>query len=85
MKRRVFKQHKIFRDYLLVTANLKFAVSFLSVCYKISTHLKLNRKLRGLLLAILKTENLNETSIKIQVTVMIKELEDGCSKILTRY
>ena len=28
------KQHKIFRDYLSVTANLKFAVSFLSACYK---------------------------------------------------
>ena len=27
------KQHKIFRDYLSVTANLKFAVSFLSACY----------------------------------------------------
>ena len=43
------KQHKIFRDYLSVTANLKFAVSFLSACYK---------TLRGLLLAILKTEKL---------------------------
>ena len=52
------KQHKIFRDYLSVTANLKFAVLFLSACYKTSTHLKLNRKLRGLLLAILKTEKL---------------------------
>ena len=28
------KQHKIFRDYLSVTSNLKFAVSFLSACYK---------------------------------------------------
>ena len=28
------KQHKLFRDYLSVTANLKFAVSFLSACYK---------------------------------------------------
>ena len=28
------KQHNIFRDYLSVTANLKFAVSFLSACYK---------------------------------------------------
>ena len=27
------KQHKIFQDYLSVTANLKFAVSFLSACY----------------------------------------------------
>ena len=28
------KQYKIFRDYLSVTANLKFAVSFLCACYK---------------------------------------------------
>ena len=41
-----------------VTANLKFAVSFLSACYKTWTHLKLNRKLRCLLLAIRKTEKL---------------------------
>ena len=27
----------------------------------------------------------DETSIKIQVTVLIKELGDGCSKIFTRY
>ena len=27
------KQHKIFRDYLSVTANLKFAVSFLCACH----------------------------------------------------
>jgi len=52
------KQHKIFRGYRSVTANLKFAVSLLRACYKTGNHFKLNRKLRGLLLAVLKTEKL---------------------------
>ena len=34
---------------------------------------------------VMELKNLNETSIKTQVTVVIKELEDGCSKIFTRY